>query len=58
MVSLYYDAVDGPYGQGRKLIQSPPGIPQRNPLLPLLLQHAAIAGAVGGYVVVYPEEIE
>ena len=44
MVSLYYDAVDGPYGQGRKLIQSPPGIPERT-------QHAAIAGAVGGYVV-------
>jgi len=35
--------VDGP-GYGRRLIPRPPGIPERS-------QHAAIAGAVGGYII-------
>ena len=36
--------VDGPNYHGRRLIPKPPGIPEKT-------QHAAIAGAIGGYCI-------
>lgn len=36
--------MDGPYYNGQRLIPKPPGIPEKS-------QHAAVAGAIGGYCI-------
>lgn len=39
-----FTTVDGPFYQGRRLVPRAPGIPEKP-------QHAAIAGAIGGYCI-------